>query len=101
MGICINYELAKPGSLGLNPSMSFKFSLSYFSISFALKLILTSMIVIRLFLHNRKTKRTLGTSGGLYMSIVSMIIESSALYAVAMLLFFVPWAAKFRAHPEC
>lgn len=53
------------------------------------------MIVTRLILHRRHLQKVIGapdSSVGLYTAIVAMIIESYALYAVAYLLYIVPWA---------
>ena len=71
------------------------FGISYFSISLSLNVILTLMIVIRLVLHRRNLRKVLGTSdgsSGLYTAIATMLIESYALYAIAFLLYIVPWA---------
>ena len=71
------------------------FGISYFSISLSLNVILTLMIVIRLVLHRRNLRKVLGASdgtSGLYTAIVTMFIESYALYAIAFLLYIVPWA---------
>ena len=76
-------------------SLSGVFGISYFSISLSLNVILTLMIVIRLVLHRRNLRKVLGTSdgtSGLYTAIVTMFIESYALYAIAFLLYIVPWA---------
>ena len=76
-------------------SLSGVFGISYFSISLSLNVILTLMIVIRLVLHRGNLRKVLGTSdgtSGLYTAIVTMFIESYALYAIAFLLYIVPWA---------
>ena len=63
-------------------------ALPYFSISLSLNILLTLMIVIRLALHTRKTRNALGISGigGLCKAIITMLVESCALYAVNSLL---------------
>ena len=66
---------------------------SYFSISLALNVILTCLIVVRLIMHTRSTRSALGL-GGPYKAIVVMLVESSALYAVASLLVIGTWAAN-------
>ena len=58
------------------------------------------MIVIRLVLHMRIIRTTKGSPSvhsGLYKGIVTMLIESSALYAVNSLLFIGPWGAGNHA----
>ena len=54
------------------------------------------MIVIRLLLHSRDIRLATGTPAGvgrLYKTIATVLIESSALYAVNSLLFIGPWVA--------
>ena len=55
------------------------------------------MIVVRLILHRRNIQNAMGGSvgaGRLYGAIITILVESSALYAVSFLLFFVPAAAN-------
>ena len=62
----------------------------YFSISLALNIILTLVIVTRLILHSRNLREATGapaTTGRLYNTIITMLVESCALYAVAFLLY--------------
>ena len=69
----------------------------YFSISLALNIILTLMIVTRLVLHNRNIRNATGNPAGvsgLYSTIVTMLIESCALYTCAILLYVIPWWAN-------
>ena len=70
-------------------------TLPYFSLSLALNIILTFMIVIRLVLHVRTSRNALGVSGigGLCNPIVTMLVESCALYSVSLVLIIGPWAA--------
>jgi hypothetical protein len=75
------------------------FGTSYFSIALSLTALLTLMIVTRLIVHRRDVRRAmgdLGGDGGLYTAIVTMLMESYALYAVAFLLYIVPWAIHNR-----
>ena len=76
-----------------------KFGLPYLSISISLNIILTLMIVIRLLLHNRGIRAAMGSPARidrLYKAIVTMLIESSALYAVSSFLVIGPWVAGYR-----
>lgn len=75
----------------------FDLDIAYFAISTALNVILTLMIAIRLILHGRNIRNALGTStgaGGLYKAIVTMLIESSAAYAVSSLLYIGFWGSN-------
>ena len=87
MGTMVVYEYAK-----LTGPTQFS-TLPYFLISLSLNVFLTLTIVIRLTLHTRNTRTALGTtrSGGTYKSIVTVLVESSALYTVSSLLVIGPW----------
>lgn len=70
---------------------------SYTSICLSLNVILTLMIVARLILHSRNIRRATGTSdgtAGLYTTIVTMLVESYALYAASLVFYIVPWALE-------
>ena len=70
-------------------SLVFKFTTLYLSLSLSLNVLLTLMIVIRLVLHSRNIRALMGTPGGitgLYKTIITMLIESCALYTVSSLL---------------
>lgn len=64
-------------------------ALSYWVISLSLNVLLTLLIVVRLVIHSRSIRRAMGTSFGLYKSIISMLIESCALYASSFLVYIV------------
>jgi len=73
----------------IRKSLSFDFSVPYYSISLSLNVLLTLMIVLRLVLHGRNIGAAMGSPwgfGGLYKTIIAMLIESSALYAVSSVL---------------
>ena len=67
----------------------------YLSISLSLNTLLTLMIVTRLILYTRNTRNALGITGigGLCKTIVVMLIESCALYAVSSVLVIGPLGA--------
>ena len=70
--------------------------LPHLSVSVLLNVLLTLMIVIRLVLHDRDVRAAIGSPTGmsrLYKTIVTMLIESCALYAVISLLLIGLWAA--------
>jgi hypothetical protein len=72
----------------------------YFSVSISLNVLLTLIIVTRLILHSRSVGSALGPlvrPSRLYNAIVTILIESSALYALFSLLFIATWATKTRA----
>jgi len=66
---------------------------TYMSLSLSLNFLLTLMIVARLVLQSWNIRAGMGPSAGisgLYKSIATMLIESSALFAVSSLLVVVP-----------
>jgi len=68
-----------------------------FLTSLFLNVLLTLMITVRLALHNRNIKNVLGpsaASNGLYKTVVTILIESFALYTVNFLLFIGTWGTK-------
>jgi len=94
VGIVI-YQASRPGNC-IRDSVLVDFGLSYFSISLSLNILLTLMIVIRLVLHIRNIRTVMeAPSGftGLYKTIVTMLIESSAIYAASSLLFLGFWGS--------
>jgi len=99
MGVILIYQTSQPNSSIWN-SVAIDFGLPYFSISISLNILLTLMIVTRLVLHNREIRSAMGSPSGLtglYKAIITMLIESSALYAANSLLFVGPWGAKNHA----
>ena len=93
MGFVLLYQTSQPGSSIWDPS-AIIFDLPYFSISLSLNILLTSMIVVRLLVHRRNIVKAAGVSAGagrLYDVIITVLIESSALYAASSLLFVGLW----------
>ena len=91
MGIVLNYQSADP-SLETSPWAG----IPYYTISLSLNVILTLMIITRLILQARDTRTALGITGigGLCKAVVTMLVESCALYAVSSLLVIGPWGAN-------
>ena len=90
IGIVIICRDVLPDVLLRNPVNLVNYITSYSSVCLALNILLTFMIVVRLVLHNRDIQRAMGVpaaTNGLYKAIVTMLIESCALYAVALLLY--------------
>ena len=89
MGITYIYQTVQPGYLDSTADITIDVPLSYFWISLSLNVLLTLMIVIRLILHRRNVRIALGSlagTTGLYTTVVTTLVESSAPYAVAFLL---------------
>jgi hypothetical protein len=98
MGIMILVSSA--GGWAFRADAPIDFSIPYGSVSVALNILLTLMIVIRLILHGRKVRAAMGAPAGisgLYKTVVTLLIESSALYAVNTLLLIGLWVADSGA----
>jgi hypothetical protein len=85
------------GILGVEGPNEFDaaFEISYYSISLSLNVLLTLMIIARLALHSRNIRNAIGAPsgpGGLYTAIITMLVESSALNAIAILLYIIPFS---------
>ena len=85
MGIVLVYAISV---LTIKTFSDIAYISAYLSISFSLNVLLTLMIVIRIILHARNTRAAVGISGigGLSKAIVTMLVESCALYAMGTLL---------------
>ncbi|KAF5348728.1 hypothetical protein D9758_006797 [Tetrapyrgos nigripes] len=66
---------------------------AFWSISMGLNIILTVLIVVRLLLSRYRVRNTIGPRYGQnYISIISMLIESAALYSIWALVFLITYA---------
>lgn len=91
MGIVFTFQTMRPEYFN-DQQLTINLGLSFFSISVSLNVILTLMIIIRLSLHSRNVRKATGASG-LYSALVTVLVESCALYALSFLLFIGPWGA--------
>ena len=94
--VLLYYQATQPTLSNWSPVAS-SFKYPFFSISPSLNILLTIMIVTRLVLCNRSVRNSGGapvSTLGLYKAVITMLVESSALYAVSFILFIGPWAAE-------
>jgi len=87
------YQTTRPENL----SISLAKGTPYLSITFALNMILTLMIVTRLVLQRRNIQNALGSkdsAGGFYKTVITIIIESYSISAISFLLYAGTWAAN-------
>jgi hypothetical protein len=94
MGIVILYHQGISNDSLNWYSIQVPFSVSCFSISMALNALLTFMIITRLILHSRNMRKAMGSASltsGLYETIITMLVESSAIYTIGFLLYIVTW----------
>ena len=97
VGIKFLYQCSQSvGALGfLAPVINYE--IPYYSISFTLNVLLTLMIVTRLFLLHRNIRNAMNAPvrvNGLYRVIVTSLIESCAIYTATLVLFIGSWAAR-------
>ncbi|KAG7097755.1 hypothetical protein E1B28_005076 [Marasmius oreades] len=91
MGVITLYKSSRPGS-NLWAGITVNFGLPYFVLSVALNVMLTLIISFRLLWHSRKYNLSTSSSG-VYKRIVSMLVESCALYSLFSILFIGTYAA--------
>jgi hypothetical protein len=89
-GIIYLVRVSQPDS---SPWAISTFTLVYVSISFSVNILLTLMIVIRLYLLRKRTTNVLGPRHGVhYTSIIAILVESAALMDIMLLFFVIPFA---------
>ena len=96
MGIMYIHQTSQPNDNIWNAG-AVNFGLPYFLLSLPLNILITFMIVIRLVLRSRRTRNATGSLasiGELYRTVATMLIESSALYALSSFLVIGPFIAK-------
>lgn len=94
MGIAFIYQLSRPDSITQSSLSVAHFGTPFISISLALNLVLTLMIVVRLLRYNRNVRNALGTSAGISgmcKAVATILIESYALYAINFILYIRPY----------
>lgn len=92
MSILTLFQASRPDA-SLWTTVTIQFSLPYFSISIALNVLLTLLLVSRLFYMSVKARRTIGGEHGrTYISIAAMLLESAAPYAIVGLIFIITYA---------
>ncbi|PPQ64041.1 hypothetical protein CVT24_008854 [Panaeolus cyanescens] len=89
-GIIYLEQISRPGA---SPWATENFTFIYSVISLGLNILLTLMIVIRLFLHRRRIVKAIGQRHGIqYTSIIAILVESAFILDVIVLLFIIPFA---------
>ena len=96
MGIFIIYESWRP-ELSAEFYLADHIAIPYYSIALSLNVILTLMIVVRLALHSKNLRDAMGPLSRpdrLYRTIITVLVESSALYAINFVVYIGPWGAQ-------
>lgn len=97
MGIGFIYQGSQPVNIVTKYAAIAHFGTAYYSISLSLDFLLTLMIVGRIVRHSREIQNAMGVlakPSRLYATIVTILVESCALYSVSYLLFLGPWASS-------
>ncbi|KAH7908984.1 hypothetical protein BJ138DRAFT_1090304 [Hygrophoropsis aurantiaca] len=96
LGVLFLLQISSPASSPYQVAgTSVNYTFPYFSLSLAINIIVTIMIVIRLLLFRRHIIRVLGPGHITdHTSIAAMIVESASLYSIFSLLFLIPFAAN-------
>ena len=100
MGVVLIYYQVTQPTTALWGSVPQSFDYPFFAISPSLNIILTLMIVVRLVVHQGRIRNAMGpsaTTSKWYMAVVTILVESCALYAVSFILFLGPWGAGSSA----
>ena len=95
IGITFIYEISQEHTL-VRPFGAYLFVIPTFSISIALNVLLTLLIVGRTALLNNNIRDVMKAPvkvGRLYNAIVTSLVESCALYSVACILYIISWTA--------
>ena len=89
-GVIYLDRISRPSS---SPWQNTNFTLIYGLTSLSLNIVLTLMIVIRLYLHRRSITKSMGRRHAAhYTSIISILIESAAVLVVMTIFFLIPFA---------
>ncbi|KAJ6500148.1 hypothetical protein C8R47DRAFT_284047 [Mycena vitilis] len=95
-GVCWLKQVGTASSSPWNTS-GINFTTPYFTMSLALNIFVTLLIVARLMLYRKQINQALpsGTEhGAQYVSLAAMVFESAAIYSLFSLLFLVPFIMK-------
>jgi len=99
MGMLVIFQMSQPVSESW-AILLLRYSIPWISVAVSLNVLLTLMIVLRLFLGSRSVRAATGSStgiSGLYMAVATMLIESCSLYAVNVLVLIGLWVTNSAA----
>ena len=88
---------SRRSGLSFYSALSIAYGTSYFAISLGFNIVITLLIVIRLFQYKRTVARAMTPEHAQqYLSLATVLVESSALYSFFALLFLITYAVR---HP--
>ena len=89
IGVLWTVQSEQPGPAFFNV-LSMAYGTSYYAISLGFNIVITLLIVIRLFQYKRSVARTMAPEHAQqYLSLAAVLVESSALYSLFALLFLI------------
>ncbi|KAL5526074.1 hypothetical protein ACEPAG_7412 [Sanghuangporus baumii] len=92
MGVILLFQLTQPNA-NLWTKTTLNFGIPYWSISISLNILVTLLIVGKLYFIRRRTRAVLSTHHSrTYTSIAAMLVESAALYSGTALIFLISYA---------
>ncbi|KAH7918947.1 hypothetical protein BV22DRAFT_1100026 [Leucogyrophana mollusca] len=96
LGVLFLLQISSPASSPYQVTgTSINYTFPYLSLSLAINIVVTIMIVIRLLIFRRRMTRILGPGHITdHTSVAAMIVESASLYSLFSLMFLIPFAAK-------
>ena len=81
------FEVVTAAPAGLYSKLGNSFAVPFFTMSLTLNILLTLLIVARMWFHQRQGRKLFGTNYGQhYTSISNMFVESAALYCINSIL---------------
>lgn len=94
MGVLWTLQSSQPG-LSLYSALPLAYGTSYYAISLGVNIVLTFLIIIRLFQYRRTILRSLPPDHAKhYVSIMTVLVESAALYSVFAIIFLITYAVN-------
>jgi len=92
MGTLWTLQSSKPG-LSFYSALPLAYGTAYYALSLGVNILLTLLITLRLLMHRRRILATLPEDHAKdYVSLVTIIVESAALYSVFALIFLITYA---------
>ncbi|KAK7059077.1 hypothetical protein VNI00_001701 [Paramarasmius palmivorus] len=89
--------LKQVGTVSQSPwdSSGINFTIPYYTMSLALNILVTILIVLRLLVYRHRITQAMGSGhGSHYTSLVAMVVESAAIYSSFALCFLVPFSVN-------
>ena len=92
----LTYDQLSPSTELAWSSIVQNLAVPYYAITLSLNVLLTLMIAARLIRHSRNIRKAVGSTAGsgLYNTVITMLVESCALYAVNSILIIGPIGAN-------